>query len=126
MDATGSKAEIAITMAQQSTRIDERRASERFPLRLPVTLLTEGQNVSAFTRDISARGIFFYFPLAESVLIDGDLEFIIEFPPELTQCTSLKVHCTGKVVRKQNTEQDETGMAAQISKYTFLPVTEPL
>lgn len=113
-------------MAQQSTIIDERRASERFPMRLPVTLLTEGQNVPAFTRDISARGIFFYFPLAESALVDEELEFIIEFPPELTLCTSVRVHCIGKVVRKQNTSQDETGVAAQISKYTFLPVTDPV
>jgi hypothetical protein len=113
-------------MAKQFTEIDERRTSERFPMCIPVTLLNEGQNVSAVARDISARGIFFYLPLAKSALIDEseDLEFIIEFPPELTMCTSLRVRCTGKVVRKQNMAQDETGVAAQIHEYAFLSVPE--
>ena len=114
-------------MSQQIGTIDERRTSERFSMRLPITLLNEGRDVSAVTRDISARGIFFYFSVAESALVhDGeDLDFIIEFPPELTLRPSLRVRCTGKVVRKQNTTQDETGVAAQIHTYTFLPVAEP-
>jgi hypothetical protein len=124
MYAPDSVAEITITMAQQCAAIDERRASERFSMRIPVTLLDEERKVSAFTRDISARGIFFYCPLAESALIDQDLEFIIEFPPELTLCTSLRVHCTGKVVRKQNTEEYETGVAVRIYRYAFLSTAE--
>jgi hypothetical protein len=62
--------------------------------------------------------------MAESALIKDDLDFIIDFPPELTLCTSLKVHCTGKVVRKENTAQLETGVAAQIYRYAFLPTAE--
>ena len=115
-------------MTQQIGTIDERRRSERFPIRLPVTLLNEGRDVSAVTSDISARGIFFYFPVAADALIreNEDLDFIIEFPPELTLCSSLRVRCTGTVVRKQNTAQDETGVAAQIHRYTFLPAAEPV
>ena len=116
--------EFAITMAQQLTITEERRASERFPVRLPVIVLDEKRNTYAFTRDISAQGIFFYFPSAESALIGQDLNFIVEFPPELTLCGGLKVRCTGTVVRKQNTAQGEIGLAAQIHKYAFLPVAE--
>ena len=108
-------------MAQQSAFITERRTSERFTMRLPVTLFNDEQNASAFTRDISDRGIFFYFPLAVSAFVDQELDFIVEFPPEVTLCTSLKVRCIGKVVRKQNTAQYETGVAVRICKYTFLP-----
>jgi hypothetical protein len=119
-----SEAEVTKTMAQQFATIDERRTSERFLMRIPVTLLNAERSVSAFTRDLSAKGIFFYLPLAESTLINEDLDFIIDFPPELTLCTSLKVRCTGKVVRKENTAQLETGVAAQIYRYAFLPTEE--
>lgn len=114
-----------MTMAEQIAALDERRAAERFSMRLPVTLVTQEGNISAFTRDISARGVFFYFAFTESELVNQDVEFTIEFPPELTLCTSLKVHCAGKVLRKQNAAEYETGVAVRICDYTFVPVEEP-
>lgn len=122
--APDSGAEVAKTMAQQFVAIDERRKSERFSMRIPVTLLNEERTVSAITKDLSAKGIFFYLPMADSALIKEDFDFIIDFPPELTLCTSLKVRCTGKVVRRENTTQLGTGVAAQIYRYAFLPTVE--
>jgi hypothetical protein len=116
-----------MSLAQRFATIDERRASERFPIRIPITLLSEGRNISAFTGNISAQGIFFYFPIAESAFINQDhqeLDFIIEFPSELTLCASMRVRCFGKAVRKQNTAQYETGVGAKICRYIFLPAVE--
>jgi hypothetical protein len=108
-------------MATQIERPEERRATERFEQRIPIMLLAQGRRVSAFTRDLSARGVFFYVPASDNQIIGKELEFVVEFPPSITLCTSLRARCTGKVLRKQTTTAQETGVAAQIYRYDFLP-----
>ena len=103
---------------------DERRQAQRFSMRIPVTLLSDDRQVPAFTKDVSARGIYFYVSFADSALINQDLDFIIEFPPEITLCASLRVRCKGKVLRKVSTAQYETGVAAEIYRYAFMNAAE--
>ena len=100
----------------------ERRSSRRFALRLPLTINypDNSKAIESESRDVSARGICFYF---DSVPATGtDIEFTLVLPPEFTATTSIHVHCKGKVVRVDTGRPSgRMEVAAVINHYEFLP-----
>ena len=107
----------------QSEPQSERRASRRFALRLPLTVsFPEGAktDVESESRDVSARGICFYFDSAPAT--GTDIEFTLVLPPEFTATSSIHVHCKGKVVRVDTGRPSgRMEVAAVINNYEFLP-----
>ncbi len=97
----------------------EQRTTRRFALRLPLTVkFPQGEPKEAQTRDVSARGISFY---VDSTVAEGSpLEFTLTLPPEITLTESIRVHCTGKVVRVEPATPGRVGIAAVIERYEFL------
>lgn len=104
------------------TMQDNKRATRRFALRLPVsvTYTQDGvQEKSAQTRDVSARGICFY--LDSSIAEGSVIEFTLTLPPEITLTESIRVRCKGKVVRVDEGGPDgKVAVAAVIDEYEFL------
>ena len=105
-------------MASQGAEL---RGTRRFALQLPLAVHAAESATAqiASTRDVSARGIFFYLdtPLAEG----SKLEFTLTLPPEITLTDSIRVQCTGRVVRVQEGMPDgKIGIAARIEHYEFL------
>ena len=100
----------------------EKRATRRFALRLPVAVnYTDNgsQEKVAQTRDVSARGICFY--VDSSIESGSSIEFTLTLPPEITLTESIRVRCKGKVVRVDNAAQDgKVAVAAVIDEYEFL------
>ena len=100
----------------------EKRASRRFALRVPVTVNRDHvpQNEPAQIRDVSARGICFYL---ESAIEQGaNIGFTLTLPPEITLTESIRVQCKGRVVRVEDGRTDgKVGVAAVIEEYEFLP-----
>ena len=97
----------------------DRRESERFKLRLPITIQGENNQVDTFTDDISARGIL----LETHTELEGDsLTFIITFPPEITLSTFLQVRCDARVVRTLRCSVSNSRVAVHIQRYEFLPL----
>ncbi|MCU1311348.1 MAG: type pilus assembly PilZ [Candidatus Angelobacter sp.] len=99
------------------------RNTRRFSLKLPLTVkFAEGteQSVSAQTKDVSARGVFFY--LNSDVAEGSPIEFTLTLPPEITLTESIRVHCTGKVVRvdQNGGPGSQVGIAAAIDQYDFV------
>jgi len=101
---------------------DNKRATRRFALRLPVsvTYTQDGvQEKSAQTRDVSARGICFY--LDSSIAAGSVIEFTLTLPPEITLTESIRVRCKGKVVRVEDGgPEGKVAVAAVIDEYEFL------
>ncbi len=103
----------------------EKRATRRFSLRLPVSIrFTNGgvHEFSAETRDVSARGVFFYL---EKRLSEGSpIEFTLTLPPEITLTESIRVRCKGRVVRVEDSAegspQERIGVGAVIDQYDFV------
>ena len=97
----------------------ERRAAQRFEFHLPVSVRVanaEGE-VHGFTRDLSAKGAFFY---TETALADGaSVELTVTMPSEITLTESMRVRCQGKVTRSLTVE-GKFGAAIHIEKYEFL------
>src|SRR5215469_3093550 len=95
----------------------ERRGTRRFSLRLPVAvqLPNHPQPIEAHTKDVSARGIYFYVP---DRLEEGTpLEFLLTLPPEITLTDSIRVRCRGRAIRVDSAAGERTGVAAIIDDY---------
>lgn len=103
------------------TTQDNKRATRRFALRLPVSVSysDDGEEQSAQTRDVSARGICFYVDSA--IAAGSTIEFTLTLPPEITLTESIRVRCKGKVVRVDEGQTDgKVAVAAVIDEYEFL------
>jgi hypothetical protein len=97
------------------------RNTRRFSLKLPLTVkFSNGAGeASAETKDVSARGVFFY--LDSKVAEGSPIEFTLTLPPEITLTESIRVRCTGKVVRvDQDDPNQQVGIAAAIDQYDFI------
>ena len=101
---------------------NERRGSQRFKISAPLTVIVGDHEISAYTRDLSNRGVYFYLRLSDSALIGKDFEFLIEMPSEITLTSSCRIRCHGRLVRKEMTTRTLTGagVAAEILNYSIL------
>lgn len=104
------------------TTQENKRATRRFALRLPVSVsyTQDGQQEkTAQTRDVSARGICFY--LDSAIEAGAPIEFTLTLPPEITLTESIRVKCKGRVVRVENgANNGKVAVAAVIDEYEFL------
>jgi hypothetical protein len=100
----------------------DKRATRRFALRLPVSVSYSDnglQEKTAQTRDVSARGICFYVDTA--IAAGAAIEFTLTLPPEITLTESIRVRCKGKVLRVDEAAADgRVAVAAVIDEYEFL------
>ena len=97
----------------------DQRTTRRFTLQLPLTVKIDNEGVTAQTKDVSARGVFFYMDAAPAQ--GSAIEFTLTLPPEITLTESIKVKCNGKVVRVDHPEKGgQIGIAAAIDQYDFL------
>ncbi len=100
---------------------NDKRATRRFALRLPVTVRysDDGNEHSAQTRDVSARGICFY--VDSGIQAGSPIDFTLTLPPEITLTESIRVRCKGRVVRVESGgANSKMAVAAVIDEYEFL------
>ena len=99
----------------------ERRAAQRFPFQIPVTLRLAGEaECRGITQDVSARGAF--ISTDTRVPETGCLEFTLVLPPEITLTESMRVRCRGKAVRVEGPGLGaKFGVAVVVEHYEFLP-----
>ncbi|HEV2396835.1 MAG TPA: PilZ domain-containing protein [Candidatus Sulfotelmatobacter sp.] len=97
----------------------ERRAGTRIKTQVPTRMRTsEGNDLSAETRDVSANGVFLY---TSSRMQKGtDVELVLILPPELTSGEKCWVCCQATIVRVEEKGSDY-GVAAQIRRMDILP-----
>ncbi|MBZ5701568.1 MAG: PilZ domain-containing protein [Acidobacteriia bacterium] len=100
----------------------ERRNSQRFQMRLPLTVRwTTGAAVaetSTESRDVSSRGVYFY--LSKDVKEGSAVEIILTLPNEITMAGPVKVRCLGRVQRTEERAEGAVGVVAAIERYEFL------
>lgn len=100
----------------------ERRLDHRFPLQLSIEVSSQGssQVVAGMTRDLSARGIYFY---VSHDIEQSPIELVLTFPPEITWAGTVRIRCHGRIVRLESNTPHGTGVGAFIEDYAFLPQT---
>lgn len=114
----------------------ERRAGQRFPYLLPLTLRQPDSSVEGLglTQDVSSRGVFF---LTDAHLAAGaEVEITLRMPSEVTLGQSMLVRCRGHVLRvmKASTApldasgatrtETKIGVAVRFEHYEYLPESE--
>ena len=99
---------------------DDLRGTQRFKVSVPLTVTIEGRGISAYTRDLSNRGVYFYLGTAQSGLIDVDFEFTVELPPEITLSTCCRIRCRARLLRREKSSRSVSGVAAEILDYSIL------
>ena len=100
----------------------ERRSTQRFTMRLPLTVRwTTGAAVgetSTESRDVSSRGVYFY--LGKDVKEGSPVEILLTLPNEITLAGPVRVRCLGRVQRTENRDESSVGVVAAIERYEFL------
>ena len=104
-----------MTARQKPGERDAGRTAVRFPLQLKLHLKTEDGVIEATTRDVSSNGLLFV--AANLPKIGSSIEFTMDIPSEVMgSTTDVSVHCIGRVVRHQQSE-DKLMAAAVIDEY---------
>lgn len=108
---------MGTNLTTTTDRAIELRAAVRFPLRIPIRVVTEQGGVDAMTVNISANGILFEMP---NPLDTGcHVGFTIPMPAAaMGTPEDVVVRCEGRVVRACQTVKDWQ-VAACIDKYYF-------
>ena len=111
----------------------ERRAGQRFPYLLPLSLHQQMGSIEGvgFTQDLSSRGVFF---VTDAPLQEGaEIEITLRMPSEITLGESMRVRCRGHILRVMKPAalaQDSTspvraetkiGVAVRLEGYDYLP-----
>jgi PilZ domain len=100
----------------------ERRSTQRFTMRLPLTVRwTTGAAVgetSTESRDVSSRGVYFF--LGKDVKEGSPVEILLTLPNEITLAGPVRVRCLGRVQRTESRDETSVGVVAAIERYEFL------
>lgn len=101
---------------------DERRKHRRYDLSLELHVRPRSKRASpavqTYTRDISARGI--YFGLSEQMTVGSELDLELTLPPELCAGKNVRIRCRGRIVRLEKPDSGTAGIAATIESYEFI------
>lgn len=105
-------------MTEKTTNKD-RRSRQRIPVRVPVKVRHEGTEHQGLTRDLSSSGIFIY---SESGMKAGSkLELVIMLPPGLGLGPGGWTLCEASVVRVEESDGKNIGIAATLDRISLLP-----
>jgi hypothetical protein len=93
----------------------ERRTTQRFSMRLPLTVRwTTGAAVGETmteSRDVSSRGVYFF--LSKDIKEGSPVEILLTLPNEITLAGPVRVRCLGRVQRTE--PRDEGAIAVRVS-----------
>jgi hypothetical protein len=100
----------------------ERRVARRFTMSLPLRILPSESRSPGFrtqTRDVSYQGLYF---LAEAQFgVGSEIEFVLTLPQQTAQSGDVDIRCRGQIVRVEAASDGQTGFAAKIERYEFVP-----
>jgi len=107
----------------------ERRAGQRFPYLLPLSLRQPAGSLEGvgFTQDLSSRGVFFF---TDAALTEGaEIELTLRMPSEITLGDSMPVRCRGRILRVvrpsvpencSSAAETKIGVAVRFEGYEYL------
>jgi hypothetical protein len=108
---------LKLVPAPEKPGVVEVRCAVRFPLSLPIRVITNHGAYDAVTENISASGVL--FRLQEDLDVASPVEFLLKMPANvLGTDEDVVLHCFGRVVRSYEGAQ-QYHAAAVIDDYRF-------
>ena len=93
------------------------QSAPRFPLHLPVEVMSQGEACAAETQNISANGVL--FAMDHDVPVGSMVNFTILLPGEVVGSRgNVQIDCHGRVVRSFE-DQGRRGVGVVIDEYHF-------
>jgi PilZ domain len=118
MDSPQSmKARIQISPSAEDPRAAQIRCAVRFPIALPIRVITENEEYEATTENISASGVL--FRSNKDLAINRKVEFLLTVPAKVIGTDAdVTLHCFGRVIRCYE-ETEQFHAAAIIDDYLY-------
>ena len=114
--ASSSGSGAATGVARAKTPYTDVQGAPRFPLELPVSLKSGGQESLATTQNISANGVL--FQVDADMQVGSRVEFTISVPADVVGSDNdVRLDCRGRVVRKYDTGGERHGVGVVIDEY---------
>ena len=111
--ASGTGAATGVAPAKSA--YNDVQGAPRFPLELPVSLKSGGQEALATTQNISANGVL--FQVDADMPVGSRVEFTISVPAEIVGSDNdVRLDCRGRVVRKYDSGERH-GVGVVIDEY---------
>lgn len=111
------KAQITISPRTENPKVAEVRCAVRFPLNLPIRVITDNGEYEATTENISASGVL--FRSNKDLGVNRKVEFLLTMPAEVIGTDNdVTLHCFGRVVRSYE-GMEQFHAAAIIDDYLF-------
>lgn len=108
---------IKLVAVPEKPQAVEVRCAVRFPLTLPIRVITDNGEYDAMTENISASGVL--FRSKEDLGVDSKVQFLLKMPANVIGAESdITLRCFGRVVRSYHGSQDFHA-AAVIDDYLF-------
>ena len=103
--------------------VNDQRRNRRFELRLPLELVRAGANPLSEvveTMNMSSGGVL--FATGQTLEVGAPIEYVITLPGV---DNGVRLHCVGKVVRRQlvaddHGEEEPAAIAATLERYEFV------
>ena len=119
MESPSKKPRIQVSPRAENPQVAEVRCAVRFPLTLPIRVITENGEYDATTENISASGVLFRSD--QDLGVDRKVEFLLTMPAEVIGMESdVTLRCFGRVVRSYEGSK-QFHAAAIIDDYLFNP-----
>ena len=81
---------------------------------------THNSELTARTRDVSYRGLYFLTEAAFKV--GAEIDFVLTLPQKEPHMGEVDIRCRGQVLRVEPSSNGTSGIAAKIVRYEFMPV----
>jgi hypothetical protein len=109
--------ELTIPPQAQSKHYAAMQSAPRFPLHLPVEVMSQSGACAAETQNISANGVL--FAIDRDVPVGSPVDFTILLPGEVVGAQgNVQIDCHGRVVRSFE-DQGRRGVGVVIDEYHF-------
>ncbi len=109
--------ELKLVPVPDKPGVVEVRCAVRFPLSLPIRVITESGEYEATTENISASGVL--FSLKEDLDVSSAVQFLLKMPAHVLGTEEdVVLHCFGRVVRSYEGAH-QYHAAAVIDDYRF-------
>ncbi len=114
-----SEADKEVTNPQKSNgkHYASMQSAPRFPLRLPVEVMSQSGSCAAETQNISANGVL--FAMDRDVEVGSLVDFTIMLPGDVVGSrNNIQIDCHGRVVRSFE-DKGRRGVGVVIDEYHF-------